>query len=365
MSTTGFVEDEKYERRRQITFGCLISIVLLFLLAVISSGILLGCYLVSHRDDDILFQVSLNSSQVERSDYGYEPVHQDNDPDIYDVVSTHHSVTSVASLPPTSVQNQPDGQVNHHKLSEVIEEIWQASLSRYLAAGTDYALHFQGKTNQTENEDRAPKKLFQKMTSDIRRYSPIHRKFVRLLNNYEVGDDDILGRREREEEDFLNELLRSGPFIVLERFLSDQKLFSTSFSSEIYDLWFKKLDGRSSAFETVFVGVKHESRVFGLNNWIQFYLQEKAKRINYHGYLSKNQIGLLQLRFTWDGIMKPLSTMFIGTSPDFELALYSLCYFVRGTAPCLFSLQGQDIIVAYNESTQATEFIINISDTLT
>ena len=63
--------------------------------------------------------------------------------------------------------------------------------------------------------------------------------------------------------------------------------------------------------------------------------------------------------------MKPLSTMFIGTSPDFELALYSLCYFVRGTAPCLFSLQGQDIIVAYNESTQATEFIINISDTLT
>ena len=57
--------------------------------------------------------------------------------------------------------------------------------------------------------------------------------------------------------------------------------------------------------------------------------------------------------------------MFIGTSPDFELALYSLCYFVRAPEICSFHVQGQDIHVEYRESTEVTEFIIDMSDTLT
>ena len=62
--------------------------------------------------------------------------------------------------------------------------------------------------------------------------------------------------------------------------------------------------------------------------------------------------------------MKPSSTMFIGTSPDFELALYSLCYYVRAPERCSFSVQGQDISIEYTESTEVAEFIIDMSGAL-
>jgi poly(U)-specific endoribonuclease len=35
---------------------------------------------------------------------------------------------------------------------------------------------------------------------------------------------------------------------------------------------------------------------------------------------------VLTVQFTWNGEVKPVTTLFIGTSPEFELALYTLCF---------------------------------------
>jgi len=35
---------------------------------------------------------------------------------------------------------------------------------------------------------------------------------------------------------------------------------------------------------------------------------------------------MLSVQFTWNGQLKDVSSMFIGTSPEFELALYTLCF---------------------------------------
>lgn len=48
----------------------------------------------------------------------------------------------------------------------------------------------------------------------------------------------------------------------------------------------------SSGFEHVFVGETDSSKVLGLHNWIQFYLQEKSRNIDYTGYK-----GLIKVTF--------------------------------------------------------------------
>lgn len=48
----------------------------------------------------------------------------------------------------------------------------------------------------------------------------------------------------------------------------------------------------SSGFEHVFVGeTKFGREIMGLHNWVQFYLQEKAKQLDYKGYkASRNDL---------------------------------------------------------------------------
>lgn len=42
------------------------------------------------------------------------------------------------------------------------------------------------------------------------------------------------------------------------------------------------------------------------------------------------------------GIDKPVDTMFVGTSPELEMALYSLCFLTRADRSCPLSLGGKD-----------------------
>jgi poly(U)-specific endoribonuclease len=38
---------------------------------------------------------------------------------------------------------------------------------------------------------------------------------------------------------------------------------------------------------------------------------------------------VLSIKFAWHGEMKPVSTLLIGTTPEFELALYTLAFFSK------------------------------------
>jgi hypothetical protein len=39
---------------------------------------------------------------------------------------------------------------------------------------------------------------------------------------------------------------------------------------------------------------------------------------------------VLSVQFDWKGQRKPVTTLLIGTSPEFELALYTLCFVAGG-----------------------------------
>lgn len=95
--------------------------------------------------------------------------------------------------------------------------------------------------------------------------------------------------------------------------------------------------GDSSGFEHVFIGEEKDGKITGLHNWIQIYNEERAGRIDYKGYIKPRQRGrssrepheheqLLTIQFSWENELKPVSSSLIGVSPEFEMALYTLCY---------------------------------------
>ncbi|MED6241872.1 hypothetical protein ATANTOWER_029008 [Ataeniobius toweri] len=125
---------------------------------------------------------------------------------------------------------------------------------------------------------------------------------------------------------------------LVEKHLSPQD--ETEFKEQLYRIWFELYARRgssrpdSSGFEHVFVGETRGGRtVIGFHNWIQLYLQEKLGHIDYKGYsVTANSPQpdeykhILALQFSWKNGIKPKGSIFIGVSPEFEFALYTLCF---------------------------------------
>lgn len=59
------------------------------------------------------------------------------------------------------------------------------------------------------------------------------------------------------------------------------------FLNQLNDLWFglyrRETQNDSSGFEHVFLGEIKDGEVTGLHNWIQFYDEERARRLDYLG----------------------------------------------------------------------------------
>ena len=130
-----------------------------------------------------------------------------------------------------------------------------------------------------------------------------------------------------------------------------------AFVKELYELWFglykRKVANDSSGFEHVFLGeIKDGIEVTGCHNWLQIYLEEKANRFNYKGYIKPRRRGpgvsdpyetdqLITIQFEWKGASKNVSSSFIGSSPEFEIALYTLCFYCNQTADEIAVALGQ------------------------
>ncbi|KAF4805657.1 hypothetical protein TURU_000228 [Turdus rufiventris] len=50
---------------------------------------------------------------------------------------------------------------------------------------------------------------------------------------------------------------------------------------------------------------------------------------------------VLSLQFRWDGHSKPRGSLLVGSSPEFDLAVFTLCFLARPDRQCHLSLGGQ------------------------
>ncbi|XP_055958840.1 uridylate-specific endoribonuclease-like [Patella vulgata] len=101
----------------------------------------------------------------------------------------------------------------------------------------------------------------------------------------------------------------------------------------------------SSGFEHVLVGEEKSTSIGGFHNWIQFYLEEKAGRLDYTGWVSQALPRTVGSQFKWNGKWKGLGSFMVGVSPEFDVAVYSVCAIIKPNSICSFTLDGRAVSI--------------------
>ncbi|KAM6970538.1 uridylate-specific endoribonuclease B [Aplochiton taeniatus] len=234
------------------------------------------------------------------------------------------------------------------ELSSIAQQLWDNDINR-LQPGKDYRISLQGKAGglmaeMEDDNDGAGSPLFTFVDESVFKKESFQ-AFISLLDNYEsdTGTPEIVTPEEEAENHlFLDCLVQTRTMELAHNYLVEKELSPkdlTKFKQQLYRIWFElyarggssKPD--SSGFEHVFVGETRLRTVIGFHNWIQLYLQEKLGHVDYKGYrVSPNSPQpdenkhILALQFSWKNGMKPKGSIFIGVSPEFEFALYTLCF---------------------------------------
>ncbi|EYC10766.1 hypothetical protein Y032_0053g2286 [Ancylostoma ceylanicum] len=139
------------------------------------------------------------------------------------------------------------------------------------------------------------------------------------------------------------------------------------FRAWIEHLWFRHYSRSrgwahdSSAFEHVFMGEEKRGEVSGFHNWVRFYLLERnpIEELDYMGFIEGRGNVMVSLRFTWQGLLKRVGSFMVGTSPEFEMALYTLCFLARrGGQECTVEIDGCLVIITSYDMVQDGEIFI-------
>ena len=207
--------------------------------------------------------------------------------------------------------------------------------------------------------DCSEKPLISSVDSSVLK-RPVYQKLLSLYDNYNNNvavKEDVTAAERSEETEFLNEVMKSKVMVETFKFLKAENVYKKTerdFRDLIKELWFdvysrgQRILG-SSGFEHVFLGEKKNGSVQGFHNWVYFHYLEQKSEINYLGHWTKRDLNGrgtgLAFTFTWGQEQKPFASMMIGTSPQFELALYTICIIVREDKPCKVSLGGKQFNV--------------------
>ncbi|XP_069084746.1 poly(U)-specific endoribonuclease-A-like isoform X1 [Pleurodeles waltl] len=238
----------------------------------------------------------------------------------------------------------------NHELSKLFNKLWDADVNRF-TPGKDYRISLQGKagyvpTGTNNAKDSASHPLFLYVNEERLHNVKTFAAFVSLLDNYEMstGVTEVVTPEEvAENNSFLDAILETAVMKMAHEYLVQKKLAKPTlkdFKTQLYSIWFQlysREGGRgadSCGFEHVFVGEsKRGHEIMGLHNWVQFYLQEKRNHIDYKGYVARQYKSrpdeddqVLNLQFSWKEMVKPVGSSFIGVSPEFEFALFTVIF---------------------------------------
>ncbi|XP_046832487.1 AT-rich interactive domain-containing protein 1A-like [Vespa crabro] len=228
-----------------------------------------------------------------------------------------------------------------YKISEDLFAQEEHNLTKYII------MNLQARSNPGNVTDVAERQLLY-VQSDA--YNILTIKVIRMLyENYERNSSKKENRtfeKRMEENIFLDVILNTNVMHTAMKWLSSRGFIDPDdFERKdiLRHIWFTQFHGTSSGFERVFASeVYGDTDILGVQDWIYFNHEESSKNINYMGYVDKMDLGnkasLVKLNFNMNGITRPNVTIFVGTTPELEMALYTICFYARPNNLCPVSL---------------------------
>ncbi|XP_076597980.1 uridylate-specific endoribonuclease A [Chaetodon auriga] len=212
----------------------------------------------------------------------------------------------------------------------------------------------------SSKKDLSSKRLFQYVDEGALFTRPTYAALLALLDNYHrmTGQaEDFTSQQLAEQDTFLRETMSNTELgRELFAFLYTKGVYASEgeFIQDLKKMWFglysrnnNQMD--SSGFEHIFAGEIKGGKVSGFHNWIQFYRLEKRGQLEYYSHSFNgpwlNYPDVMGMQFMWEGYFKQVGSAIIGCSPEFDLAMYSLCYITRPGKQCRLSLGGKELII--------------------
>ncbi|XP_067667898.1 uridylate-specific endoribonuclease-like [Haliotis asinina] len=242
------------------------------------------------------------------------------------------------------------GDAGKETLSSVADQLWNLDVNR--VSVTDYDVSYQGQVSSSNTGDSAAGPFFRYVNEAI--FSrPTFSRLIPLLDNYNpnIGESESLTSAQWAEiNSFLDEVLATSVMQKAYNYLLNEgKTTGTAdFRDLLKELWFNLYPRSSSGpidssgFEHVVVG-EYKNGVSGFHNWVQFYQEEKTNTIDYKGYVSRSNPEIVGAQFTWNGHRKSKGSFFVASSPEFDMAIYSICALMHPNAVCSFTMNGHSI----------------------
>eukprot|EP00794_Sanderia_malayensis_P008879 gene8879-9829_t len=222
------------------------------------------------------------------------------------------------------------------ELYDLGKQLWNADSKMRLRSGMDFVLDLQNTAYQGYDSTRPLFRSVNQTAID----KPTFRALRTLFDNYyrEVGRAEYVSDQEVSENwKFLNTIVSTKTISIVYQFLKSKGRVTnfSDFKTKLYNMWFGLYSRKSSqsvrdssGFEHIFVGETDWYKVSGFHNWLRLYLQEQSRKVDYEGYFtSTNSAHLKAFRFSWYNKPKTYGSFFLGTSPEFEVAIYSLTAF--------------------------------------
>jgi len=252
------------------------------------------------------------------------------------------------------------------ELTDFFTKLWNGDQgkARLQVGASDIRINIGGKTNPGDKVDQAPGKLFQYVNEGKLFSHPTTAKLLKLHDDYKprasIKEDQEENREELDEiDDFLVSVIntptmqRTNAFLQRTGVLANQ---SMSWKRLLRHIWFDLYSRHrgvlgSSGFEHVFLGEIDDGKVKGVHNWIWLYKMEKQGLIDYQGFIANptsNPV-LLSNRFNWrfenHTYRKAKTSMILGSTPEFDMALFTVCLLKHPNAVSKFKINGTTFMV--------------------